>query len=164
MFTNCRLPSFKAVSTIDEPYKYDRDKWARERNIYIYISPSLRSRSNLRFQEANILETGLRPDEIDTRISSKPGSKPSSKETLTSFSKPRLLALNSNFFFFVNFQIVSKDVRRSLSTIKDREGKRDGRERRGEERPLKARDMWDSWLNGDHRGGQFPVNDRLLSG
>lgn len=46
------------------------------------------------------------------------------------------------------------------------ERERDGGERKGEERrwPLKARDMWDSWLNGDHRGGQFPVNDRLLSG
>lgn len=87
---------------------------------YIYIHSSLRSRSNLRFQEVNILETGLRPDEIDTRIS-----RPGSKEIDFTFkASPRLLTLNSNFFFFffVNLQIVSKDVRRSLS-IKDREGK-----------------------------------------
>lgn len=63
---------------------------------YIYIHPSLRSRSNLRFQEVNILETGLRPDEIDTRIS-----RPGSKEIDFTFkASPRLLTLNSNFFFF----------------------------------------------------------------
>lgn len=51
----------------------------------------------------------------------------------------------------------------SFGSIEDVNGK--GIEGR-EEWPMayEARDMWDSWLNGDHRGGQFPVNDRLLSG
>lgn len=70
---------------------------------------------------------------------------------------------------FEFFCLISKSSRKmysstiSFGSIEDVNGK--GIEGR-EEWPMacEARDMWDSWLNGDHRGGQFPVNDRLLSG
>lgn len=128
-----------------------------ERRIY----SSSRSRSNFRSQEVNIPETGLPLDEIDTRIS-RPGSKLHQKGITFYF---RLNSSLEIFFSFQNPLERGDDLSRSIffrARSRTIRGSKNGRE----EWPTacEARDMWDSWLNGDRRGGQFPVNDRLLSG